>query len=207
MKRFASWCGLVLAGLLLAVPAHAVTPIKITPEIRAGLDRAGKYLDDITTMQSDFLQISSTGETAEGTIYLERPKRLRIEYKPPNPVLIVANGSYLSYIDTELKQVQHIGLEDTPVAFLLRENFSFTEDDIILTGYERAGNAIRISMVQKRDPLAGEMTMIFSDEPTVLRKWVVVDAQGVVTNVTLVNPRFGFPMPDVNFQPPTYLPE
>lgn len=209
MVCFAKWRAWVVliavAAAFWAAPAGAAQSIKITPEIRADLERVGKYLDAITTMQSDFLQISSTGDTAEGTLYLDRPKRLRVEYKPPTPVLIVANGSYLSYVDTDLQQVQHIALEDTPVAFLLRANFSFTSDDIIVTGFEKAANAIRVSMEQKRDPLAGELTLVFSDEPTVLRKWVVVDAQGVVTNVTLINPRFGFNLPEISFDPPLFL--
>lgn len=202
------WAGLaVVLVAALAPPAQAASPMKITPDVRAGLDKVANYLNDLTTLQADFLQIASTGESAEGSLYLERPKRLRIEYKPPTPILIVANGSYLSYVDTELKQVQHIALEDTPVAFLLRDKFDFSGGDVIVTGYEHAANTIRVSLVQRRDPLAGELTLVFSDQPMVLRKWVIVDAQGVVTNVTLLNPRFGFPMPDVAFEPPVYFDE
>lgn len=202
-------CGVfALAGVLwMPAPDANAQALKITSEIQAGLDRVSAYLNDMKTLQTKFLQISSTGETAEGTIYLERPKRLRIEYQPPTPVLILANGSYLSYVDTELKQVQHLALEDTPVAFLLRDTFDFTADDVVVTGFERAANAIRISMVQKRDPLAGEITLVFNDEPTVLRKWTIVDAQGIVTNVTLVDPKFGFPISGVDFEAPTYLPD
>lgn len=186
-------------------PVRAATPIEVTPEIRQGLEKVSEYLNRITTLKADFLQISSTGDSGEGTLYLERPKRLRIEYKPPTPVLIVANGSYLSYVDTELKDVQHIALEDTPVAFLLRDKFDFAGGDVIVTGYEHAAQTIRVSLVQRRDPLAGELTLVFSDNPISLRKWVIVDAQGVVTNVTLIDPRFGFPMPDVKFEPPAFF--
>ena len=54
-------------------------------------------------------------------------------------------------------------------------------------------------MVQSSDPLAGELTLVLSNNPMVLRKWTIVDAQGVVTSLTLVNPRFGFPIPDDQF--------
>ncbi len=202
--RFLTLTAFVLV-LGFAAPVKAADAIKVTPDIREGLDKVSAYLNQITTLKADFLQISSTGDTGEGTLYLERPKRLRIEYKPPTPVLIVANGSYLSYVDTELKDVQHIALEDTPVAFLLRDKFDFAGDDVIVTGFEHAAQTIRVSLVQRRDPLAGELTLVFSDNPIVLRKWVIVDAQGVVTNVTLIDPRFGFPMPDVEFSPPTFF--
>lgn len=209
MKKFTRLPFMTLMALVLmlgfSAPLRAADAIKVTPDIREGLDKVAAYLNQITTLKADFLQISSSGDSGEGTLYLERPKRLRIEYKPPTPVLIVANGSYLSYVDTELKDVQHIALEDTPVAFLLRDEFDFNGGDVIVTSYEHAAQTIRVSLVQRRDPLAGELTLVFSDNPIVLRKWVIVDAQGIVTNVTLIDPRFGFPMPDVKFEPPAFL--
>ena len=171
----------------------------VTPDITKSLKRIEAYLDSIKTMQAEFLQISSNGESASGEILLARPERLRIEYAPPTPVLIVANGQYLSYVDTELKQVNHIPVEDTPAAFLLRKNFSLTGGDLALTNFEQGGNTIRVSMVQTKDPLAGELTLVLTDEPMVLRKWSIVDAQGIVTDLTLINARFDFPISDDRF--------
>ena len=82
--------------------------VPLNAEQHTQLKRVSDYLDKIDTLQSGFLQISSTGETANGTILLSRPKHLRIEYDPPTPILIIANGKYLSYVDTELQQVNHI---------------------------------------------------------------------------------------------------
>jgi len=190
---------LVLCILALPRPGAAEGPIQITPEIRQVLERAEKYLDGIKTMQAEFLQISSNGETAEGEILLSRPKNLRIDYAPPTPILIVANGEFLSYVDKELKQVSHIPVDDTPAAFLLRDKFSFTGDALTVTGFERQANTVRISVVQTKDPLAGELTLVFSDNPMVLRKWVIIDAQGVITDLTLINARFDFPIPEKRF--------
>lgn len=173
--------------------------INITPEIQAALEKAETYLESIKTLQAEFLQISSNGETATGEILLSRPKNLRIEYAPPTPILIVASGEYLSYVDKELKQVNHIPLEDTPAAFLLREDFSFTDGTLNVTGFEKGANTVRISVVQARDPLAGELTLVFTENPMVLRKWVIIDAQGVITDLTLINSRFDFPIPESRF--------
>jgi len=130
---------------------------------------------------------------------LSRPKSLRIEYAPPTLILIVANGDYLSYVDTELDQVQHIPVDDTPAAFLLRETFDFESDELIITGFERASKAMRVSMVQSEDPLAGELTLVFAEDPMVLRQWSIVDAQGTATHVTLINARFDFPIAEDRF--------
>ena len=37
----------------------------------------------------------------------------------------------------------------------------------------------------------GSITLTFSEHPLELRKWVVLDAQGLETGVTLLNARFG----------------
>ena len=196
LKRFLIAAALALATL---TPAVAATPIKITDDIAKQLARVTDYLDDIKSLHSQFLQLSSSGEVAEGQIFLGKPNRLRIEYKPPSPILIVANSSYLSYVDKELKQIQHLPLDDTPAAFLLQEHLTFNDGTLTVTGFERAANALRVSVVKTEDPLAGEITLVFSDDPLVLRKWSVVDAQGTVTTVTLINPRFNMPLPETNF--------
>jgi outer membrane lipoprotein-sorting protein len=38
---------------------------------------------------------------------------------------------------------------------------------------------------------AGSVTLVFSDRPLGLKKWEIVDAQGVTTQVSLVNARYG----------------
>lgn len=186
-------------AIMIPTPGYAAEGIEITPEISNHLKKLGTYLNGVKSIQSEFVQISSTGDAAKGTLLLSRPKSLRIEYDPPTPILIVANGDYLSYVDTELDQVQHIPVDDTPAAFLLRENFDFESDDLVITGFERASKAVRISMVQKADPLAGELTLVFAEDPMVLRQWSIVDAQGTATHVTLINARFDFPISDERF--------
>ena len=190
---------LSLALLFGTGPASAAKPITITPEIAKTLHKAEAYLEGINTLQAEFLQISSNGETSSGEILLSRPKNLRIEYAPPSPILIVANSEYLSYVDKELKQVNHIALEDTPAAFLLRDKFSFTDGQLSVTHFEQAANTVRISLVKSKDPLAGELTLVFTENPMVLRKWVIIDAQGIITEFTLINTRFDFPIPENKF--------
>ncbi len=188
-----------LCALLSPAAAGAASPPTLSQEQQRDLAAAADYLNSLSTLQSDFLQISSTGETSEGTILLSRPKNLRIDYKPPTPIVIVANREFLTYVDTELQQINHIPLEDTPAAFLLREEFAFDDGSLTVTSVERGANTLRISVVKSDDPLAGELTLAFSAQPMVLRKWTIVDAQGVVTSLTLINPRFGFPIPEDRF--------
>ena len=44
---------------------------------------------------------SRTASCRFGYIYLRKPGRLRVEYDPPVPILLVADGGLLSYYDKD----------------------------------------------------------------------------------------------------------
>lgn len=166
--------------------------------------RIEAYLNKIKTMEARFLQVSSDGDYSEGDLYLSRPGKMRIEYDPPKPVLIVVNGQNLVYFDKELGQVSYFSLEDTQAEILLRETISFSSEDLIVTRFERGPGVLRLTVIKGNDPLEGNLTLIFSDKPLGLKKWTITDAQGIVTNVSLLGPRFGAPLDAklFDFEPP-----
>ena len=45
---------------------------------------AENWLNRLTTMTADFVQISSDGRIAEGKLFLKKGKGFRFEYKPPS---------------------------------------------------------------------------------------------------------------------------
>ncbi|HBC06133.1 MAG TPA: outer membrane lipoprotein carrier protein LolA [Rhodospirillaceae bacterium] len=153
--------------------------------------RVETYLNGITTLQSTFFQQASTNEFAEGQIFLSRPGKMRIEYKAPNPILIVATGEFLSYIDKELKNVTHIPVDDTPAAFLLNGNIRFDPKRVAFYEAAEEDGAVFLTVGERADPFAGRLTLIFRTNPMSLRKWSVVDAQGTITDIVLTDPFYG----------------
>ena len=188
----------VLAVLAVLVPVLAApsgaSGAEIGPEAMADIARIEEYLNRINTLQARFLQISSNGSYSEGQLSISRPGKMRIEYDPPVPVLIVADGTWMIYYDSKLEQVSYIPLSSTPAGILVREKISFSSDDLTLTGFERSANALRLTLVMADDPQAGSMTLVFSDQPLMLKKWHIIDAQGVATTVSLLKTRFGLPL-------------
>lgn len=180
--------------------AHAARPkaASISSEERAELQRIERYLNQIRTMRARFLQVSSNGQAAEGDLYLSRPGHLRVEYDPPVPVLIVADGRFLIYYDSELEQVSYIPLGSTPASILTRADIDLQGSELILTDFTRNDGIVRVTLVQADDPYSGSVTLVFQRDPMTLRRWTVVDAQGVETDVSLVAARFGEPIdPDL----------
>ena len=198
-------------GVALATPIVAVVPLfpfldvnkaaaarpkaaDITREERAEVNRIERYLNSMTTVQARFLQASSNGQLAEGNLYISRPGQLRIEYDPPVPVLIVTSGSWLVYYDKELQQVSHIPLRSTPASILTRPDISLLGGDLILTDFESKAGTLRVTLVQASDPYSGRVSLVFDENPMALRKWTVIDAQGIETDVSLVTARFDEPL-------------
>ena len=114
--------------------------------------------------------------------------RLRIDYQPPVPVLVVADGTFLIYYDRRLEQVSYVPLASTPASILLDDRISLAEDSLVVTGYERAGNLILVTVARADNPGEGSITLGFKENPLQLAEWSVTDAQGIVTLVTLLEP-------------------
>ncbi|MBM09184.1 MAG: hypothetical protein CMF69_06365 [Magnetovibrio sp.] len=179
-------------GLTPCYEAKAIiaSTLKLSKQDLKDLLILEKYLNGLRTMEARFLQMSSDGSYSEGVIYISRPGRMRIEYDPPNPILVIADGSSLIYVDKEMNQATAVFLRLTPADFILRRQLSFSSDDILITGFHRSPGIIRLSLVKADNPLDGKITLIFSDTPLELRKWTVNDAQGIKTTVSLLGPRF-----------------
>ena len=47
---------------------------------------------------------------ATGKLYMARPGKIRFEYDPPSPILLLSDGYFLRYVDKDLKQVTHLWL-------------------------------------------------------------------------------------------------
>ena len=183
--------GLLAAIILLAgTVASSAQPAPILDAAaKADVARIEQYLNDLTTLDSRFVQFSGQG-IAEGRIILSRPGEMRIEYEPPVPVLMVASGLLLMYHDRELIQTSFLPVSETPASFLLEEKIELS-GDVTITGYERGPASIRLTILRTDIPDAGSVSLVFEDAPLRLVKWQVKDAQGNEVDVALLNPKFG----------------
>jgi len=162
----------------------------LSPDEVAAVTRVERYLNDIKTMKARFVQVSSNGAYAEGDLLVDRPGRMRFDYDPPTPVLIIANGLQLVYYDRELKEATFLPLWETPLWFLIREKVRL-DDSIEIVAIEEALGTLRMTLRDPDSPDRGTVTLVFSDDPLTLKKWELTDAQGVQTQVSLVNPVYG----------------
>jgi outer membrane lipoprotein-sorting protein len=181
-------------------PAGAVVPASFGAEQRDALAKAEAALSGVRSLTARFQQMTSRGGFAEGKVMIERPGHMRLEYDPPTDILIVADGSYLIYADLDLRQVSHIGLDETPAGILLRDAVSFADPDVTVRDVRRVSGLVEIDVVMTDEPTAGELTLVFAEDGFALRQWRVLDAEGVETTVALSQVRTGVDLDDALFK-------
>jgi outer membrane lipoprotein-sorting protein len=177
--------GLALAGLA-PPPAPPEAAIRPAADQAAELGRIEAYFNGLRSLRSRFVQINPDGGRSSGELFYARPDKMRLDYDPPNPILIVANGWQMIYHDRKLKQVTHLFTSQTPLGFLLGETVRLS-GDVTVTGFERQDGELLVTLVQTKEPGQGSITLVFAAEPLALRRWSVVDQQGLVTQVVLEN--------------------
>ncbi len=183
----------VLALPLLVAPVAALAQVPaFQPDAAdsADLARIQAYLNSLHALKAHFLQVAPNGAVSEGTAWLERPGRMRFQYDPPSPFLLVAGHGMLIFHDAKLNQTTNIPIGQTPLGILLADNVVLS-GDVTVTGMQRLPGQIQVGVVRTGKAADGTLTLAFSDNPLALRQWSVLDAQRQETRVTLYNAELG----------------
>ena len=108
MTTFRSLAGAaVTAALVVSAPAMVAWPSAAAAQTQsADLTSAITALRSISTMRADFVQADPRGNRVKGVLTLKRPGRIRFQYEKGVPMLIVSDGSALTFIDYQVRQVQ-----------------------------------------------------------------------------------------------------
>jgi outer membrane lipoprotein-sorting protein len=163
------------------------------------------YLNGLSTVKASFQQYTNSEGLAFGRIYLRRPGRLRVEYDPPSEIVLVADGTLLSYYDSELNHIEQVPLNLSPMWFLLRRNVKLG-GDVTVTQFQRRSGSIMIGLVQSDEPDAGSVQLEFGDKPLELRQWTIIDPAGTEVRVGLYDAEFGGQLANELFATPRKKP-
>ncbi|MBT8472746.1 MAG: outer membrane lipoprotein carrier protein LolA [Marinicaulis sp.] len=164
------------------------------------VERLVSALEEVKTLEGDFTQISPSGAVSEGKFYLRRPGFLRFEYKPPTPLLIVANGGMVYVRDEALETTDSYPVGKTPLKFLLRKKID--RDDAKVIGVDRGIDSVAVTFASDEEETEGELTLIVRGEAMELDRWIVRDLQGGSTVVNLENVGYGGKLANRLFEVP-----
>lgn len=174
-----------LAALLVIILMPAGLAASSDP-----VSRAEAWFDDISTMRADFIQVASDGTTATGELHLRRPHRMKVIYDLEEPLILLTTPVWLHVDRPKDKTVTSYPISETPLSLILQEKVLLRSKEFT-TSHLVSDGITRITLKRDVGEAAGELTLEFTNQPFVLRRWTVRDAADVTTTVTLQNMRFG----------------
>jgi outer membrane lipoprotein-sorting protein len=184
------WLGLAALPTVPSVQAAPPAEATLSQQDRRDIERIEQYLNSIRTVRSQFVQATNDGTLLRGTFWMSRPGKMRLEYDPPIRNFVVADGWFVFYWDDELKQQSSAPVGSTLADVILRDRLTLSGDTTV-SDVERGPGTLEVTVTETKDPGKGKLTLIFEDNPLRLRKWRILDPQGLTTEVALLNPQFG----------------
>lgn len=164
------------------------------------LRKIEKYLNNINSLQATFVQMASNGATAEGRLFIKKPNKIRMEYASPVNVLIVGDGNFIVYNDTELEQVTHIDYDDIPASLILGNDIKIDGKKIKVIDFYQDSGSTSITLDYADKGNLGPITLVFSNNPMELKQWKIVDPQSVEVAVSLYDTQKDIPLDDKVFK-------
>ena len=148
------------------------------------------YFNNITTVTAKFIQTTSNGDKGQGRLYISKPGKLRIEYDPPNHILMIADGKNIFLHDSDLSSTSTFAINETPARILLSKNLKIGKD-VKLINMEKTKKKIIVTLSEPDNPDYGYVQLAFNNNPFAFTDWIVKDVQGIITTVKLIQPKFG----------------
>ncbi len=167
--------------------ARASQPGGFDANQRGLLDRVSLYLSTIQTLVGDFVQVGPDGTRTEGQLYLQKPGKIRFEYKPPSVIEVVADGSSVVVRDRKLATQDLYPLSQTPLRYLLADRIDLLRDTNVVS---LAADDVFVTVtIEEKQQFIGtsRLMMMFGAKDWQLRQWTVTDPQGFDTTVAVYN--------------------
>ena len=178
---------------------------EFTSEQQAQLTKINAYLNSLHTLKSNFVQLGPEGQLDQGTLYLEKPGRLRFSYQAPSPITIVATGGHVHVKNARLNTVETYDLSDTPLGILLDNDINLMRNPAVL-GVEEQNGALVVKARTSANRNQANIALVFSSPQIELRQWVVKDNQGGTTTVALSGMVTGVALDESLFDVPQKAP-
>ncbi len=192
MTKFFKLLGssLVMIGLLASSPilmaAQKYPVVNLNADQKRSLQKINAFMNSFQSMKSDFTQISSKGQMAQGTLLISKPGKLRFEYAPPNPMLIVSDGKWLTIKNRAKEKGDQFPLSATPLRLVVSPQVDLAaETDVI--GFESKDGITSISLADRKSSLGGYIVLVFDEQRSQLQQWIIVDGKDRRTTVQLAN--------------------
>ncbi len=189
--------------LPLALGFALIAPAPIAAQAAGDLALVQRHLQSLGTMTASFSQTDRNGKVLTGTLTIKQPGRIRFQYEKGVPLLIVAEGGALTFIDYSVNQVQRWPIKNSPLGVLLDPTRDITRYAKLAPGVDP--RLISVEANDPKHPEYGRITLVFARDASgpaglVLQGWVALDSQNNRTTIRLSNQQYGVNVVDNMFR-------
>ncbi|MGE0210856.1 MAG: outer membrane lipoprotein carrier protein LolA [Parvibaculaceae bacterium] len=180
---------LALLALLVSVGfgvAEAAKAASLSDAQASAVQQISTYFNKMKTMQGEFTQVGPKGHVSAGVFYISKPGRLRFEYAPPNPFLVVADGSWVTIKNNAKNTADQYPLSATPLRLVLADRVDLLKEADVKS-VEAADGLTRVTVEDKSKLVPGHLELVFDSQKDELQQWIIVDGQGRRTTISLMN--------------------
>ena len=128
---------------------------------------------------------------------------MRLEYNLEQPYNLITTRKWLIVDEPADKKVTNYPISETPLKHLLEEKFSLMREEFS-TKVTTDNALVEITLGREEKEFSGTLILLFETDSMNLRGWIITDAMGVETKVTLQNEIYGRKLPNKLFGRPLY---
>jgi outer membrane lipoprotein-sorting protein len=109
---------------------------------------------------------------------------MRFQYAPPNPFVVVADGTWVTIKNNAKDTADQYPLSATPLRLVLAEEVDLLSEAKILS-VEQVDGMTTVTLEDKDQLVPGHLVLIFDEQREELQQWIIVDGQGRRTTISL----------------------
>tara|TARA_B110000305_G_scaffold241874_1_gene318050 strand:+ start:4635 stop:5318 length:684 start_codon:yes stop_codon:yes gene_type:complete len=166
--------------------------------------RAETWFNKIRTISANFIQVASDGTSADGKLAFRRPSRMKITYGKGDELQLITSSVWLHVDRPDERLLTSYPISETPLSLILADKVSLRPDGYETRILSTISGIVRIQIGKDDGEGAGRLTLEFSEKPFQFRRWIVLDAAGIETSVTLQNIVYDQPIANEVFRLPEY---
>jgi outer membrane lipoprotein-sorting protein len=178
---------IVVAGSLVSpaasFAANQAAPLALNADQQQAVRRVSDYLNSFQSLKASFNQVSPKGVLTTGTLYISKPGKLRFDYAN-NPLLIVADGRWLTIKDRVREKGDQFPLASTPLRLVVSPQIDLLAETNVIAFDSRDG-ITSVTLQDRKSNIGGYITLMFDEQLKQLQQWVAVDGKDRRTTVQL----------------------
>ncbi len=176
--------GFASHAVMTAPPAEAAKDAKLTSKDVEQINKVSSFFNGFQTLTGQFVQVGPRGNISNGVFYISKPGKMRFEYNPPSPYLIVSDGTWVVIMNRKNKRTDHYPLSSTPLQLVLSKNVDLIKQARILEVKNEEGS-IHLTLAAKNKAVPGRLTLTFNEKKSEIEQWAVIDGEGRRTTISL----------------------